>query len=90
MDVEQTLANATTSVTAAAFAAVDPGRKPLLSDLNFLANTVVVQYADRWFGQYADYGLALAFAIAFPTLRYLLDMLLYKVGVPIHMSELWR
>lgn len=52
---------------------------PLLKELGFLADTPLVRFADRVFGEYADYGLALAIALTLPFLRGALDQFLFKV-----------
>ena len=51
----------------------------LLRELGFLADSPLVHYADMYFGQYADYGLAVAIAVALPFLRGALDQFLFKV-----------
>ncbi len=62
---------------AAAAGAASP--TPLLKELGFLADTPLVHFADRFFGEYADYGLALAIAIVLPFMRGALDQFIFKV-----------
>lgn len=52
---------------------------PLIKELGFLADSPLVHYADRIFGDYADYGLALAIAVTLPFLRGALDQFVFKV-----------
>lgn len=70
--------------------AVIPTRPlPVLHELGWLQGTPLVRLADRYFGEHADIGLALAIAVALPLLRSLLDHVVFKVGMFTHSRCEW-